>query len=585
MTSDRRAFVAAAGAVGVASFLTFHGYWTPGGDSDLYAAVARNLARGDGYTYAGEPVKIIPPGWTVFLAGLMRITAAMWFLKLAQCVMLGAGLLLLYPVLRRYASPTVAATAVGATAFLHPVYPLATWLHSEPLFLALGNAAVLLTMRFADGGSRRWWWLAGVCVLLAATVLVRYSGIFGWILVAAILASRPGVRWPSRLVPMAITGLVTLVTLAIVLWAVRPTTEAKSGFVDEDNPQLTTESILQGAKPPADWDGAATTSEAVDATTRPDLEEEAVVQESRGHGNPLASAERRTPVLEYLRRAASPGTWVSWGLWYPTRFASGVSGANVLVGIVGWLAVAAMSVFAWRRAKAGHWLPIGMLAFVGAFAMLWPNANARYLLPVLPMLIAFGIEGVRHIAGRRGAVIFVATIALANLPLFAVDVVLAKRPSLIPSRFEAGTVAGLVAATDVMRSANVADGELAVSHRHINFDKIRPLPTGSRAAVFLLDVAPRPMPAPVPDEPWDPWLAVWMREQGVRFYLYQEPAVPWRLWHFRMPTRLFEALAGREVNDVTGGWQLWELREGTLVRVPLTPATITNWPRRVPGLE
>ncbi|MEM1010751.1 MAG: hypothetical protein AAGI46_00870 [Planctomycetota bacterium] len=618
MPTDAKPFAAAVLAVATALFLTYHGYWTPGGDSDLYAAVARNLARGDGFTYANEPVKIIPPGWPIVLAGLMRFSVEMGFLKLAQMLMLGVGLLLLYPVLRRYASPRLAATGVGLTAFMHPVYPLATWMHTEPLFVLLGSGAMLTATLFSERG--RWPWLMATVVLLSASVFVRYSGIFGWIVVAAILASRVDVRWSRRLGPMAISGVTTIATLALLLFVIRPTTEAGPDFVDETDPNRTTEFVLDNALPPSD-PLATRPSEA-----RPDLDEAAVVQESRGHGNPFTSNDRSNLAIEYATRVANTGLWASWALFYPSRFASGLPGLNVVVAIIGWLALAAVAVTAGRSLRKGHYLPLGVLAFVATFALLWPNPNARYLVPVLPLLVVFVWQGVTRRAetgpsvipstaegprptsgdrpdevlrlaplaqddggaGRRrqwGVVAFAAMLVVANAPLFLVDATLAKRPSLLPGRFEAGHAATLVAAADHMRQADVADGQVAVSNRHINFDKIRPLPTGSRAVVVLLDVAPRPMPGPVPDEPWDPWLAVWMSETGTRFYLYQEPAIPWRLWHFTLPEPIFERLSGREVDEPLGGWQLWELVDSDvpkLRRIELEPTSIDAWPHAIP---
>src|SRR6185295_11272654 len=40
-------------------------YWVPSGDSEVYISIARNIARGDGYTFNGQPVQMVPPGWPV----------------------------------------------------------------------------------------------------------------------------------------------------------------------------------------------------------------------------------------------------------------------------------------------------------------------------------------------------------------------------------------------------------------------------------------------------------------------------------------------------------------------------------------
>src|SRR5437870_9809723 len=49
-------------------------YWVPAGDSELYTAIARSLARGQGYQFNGDPVAMVPPGWALIMAGVMKIT-------------------------------------------------------------------------------------------------------------------------------------------------------------------------------------------------------------------------------------------------------------------------------------------------------------------------------------------------------------------------------------------------------------------------------------------------------------------------------------------------------------------------------
>src|SRR5438105_12045866 len=52
--------------------LLYNPLWVPGGDSELYLAVARNLALHRGYLFNGQFVSISPPGWPFLLAGAMR---------------------------------------------------------------------------------------------------------------------------------------------------------------------------------------------------------------------------------------------------------------------------------------------------------------------------------------------------------------------------------------------------------------------------------------------------------------------------------------------------------------------------------
>src|SRR4051812_42190550 len=62
--SDRKVFAITMAVVLALYLLLQNQYWVPAGDSELYTAAARSLARGEGYTFNGQPVAIIPPGWS-----------------------------------------------------------------------------------------------------------------------------------------------------------------------------------------------------------------------------------------------------------------------------------------------------------------------------------------------------------------------------------------------------------------------------------------------------------------------------------------------------------------------------------------
>src|SRR5690606_33846053 len=42
-----------------------------------------------------------------------------------------------------------------------------------------------------------------------------------------------------------------------------------------------------------------------------------------------------------------------------------------------------------------------------------------------------------------------------------------------------------------------------------------------------------------------------------RWLLIQEPAVPWRVWHFRLPRWMYERLARHPSPEDSGGWNLY----------------------------
>src|SRR5438093_2339769 len=79
-------------------------YWVPAGDSELYTAAARNLAVGKGYTFNGQSVAIIPPGWAGMMAAVMKLTPYFLPLKLLAMSCMIGSLAIGYWIVRRFVS-------------------------------------------------------------------------------------------------------------------------------------------------------------------------------------------------------------------------------------------------------------------------------------------------------------------------------------------------------------------------------------------------------------------------------------------------------------------------------------------------
>ena len=74
----------------------------------------------------------------------------------------------------------------------------------------------------------------------------------------------------------------------------------------------------------------------------------------------------------------------------------------------------------------------------------------------------------------------------------------------------------------------------------------------------------------------------WLVSHGVRYYLWQPPISPWRVWHFRMAW-LEKARTGHTSEVDASDWQLYRVNDDrTVTDLPLPqrckPVT------RVPGL-
>jgi hypothetical protein len=74
----------------------------------------------------------------------------------------------------------------------------------------------------------------------------------------------------------------------------------------------------------------------------------------------------------------------------------------------------------------------------------------------------------------------------------------------------------------------------------------------------------------------------WARRKGLKYLLYQRPARPWRLWHFRVPLPIHRALGGEEPDPRGDGWVLYGAADG--FQDPIEPPAFEGRITRVPGL-
>ena len=66
--------------------------------------------------------------------------------------------------------------------------------------------------------------------------------------------------------------------------------------------------------------------------------------------------------------------------------------------------------------------------------------------------------------------------------------------------------------------------------------------------------------------------------------LTQQPAVPWRVWHFRLPMAWHESMTKNPGRPLSDGWTLYHFnREARTMTQQPVPA-VDDWPTRVPGM-
>src|SRR5688572_15657101 len=204
---DRVAF-----AILVSSLILLYGllqnpYWVPAGDSELYTAAARNMARGDGYTFNGQPIAIIPPGWSWMMSMVMRVTPYFLPLKLLAMTCMIGSLLCGYWIVRRFVSPIQALCVILLTAILSHVYQATYWLISESAFCLATSASILIALQIAEGKKQLWRVLV-LLLLCAAAVTIRWAGLINMILIVAVLLDK---QWRPRLTTTWVLSLLVIV--------------------------------------------------------------------------------------------------------------------------------------------------------------------------------------------------------------------------------------------------------------------------------------------------------------------------------------------------------------------------------------
>jgi hypothetical protein len=154
-------------------------------DDAMYVILARSLATGQGFRYLnlpGAPVAShFPPGYPALLSLIWRVVPRfpenLILFKALNVVCLSASSVLVAQLVReRLESERWGFSAGIVTAVSVPLLVLVTMVLSEPLFLVLLLAALVLAERLVlDTASV--WLAGGIGLLVGATMLVRSHGI------------------------------------------------------------------------------------------------------------------------------------------------------------------------------------------------------------------------------------------------------------------------------------------------------------------------------------------------------------------------------------------------------------------------
>ncbi|HQY87239.1 MAG TPA: hypothetical protein PK402_01185 [Tepidisphaeraceae bacterium] len=578
--------------------LMLNPYWVPSGDGEVYTAIARSLRLGEGFNFNGARAAICPPGWPLVLSWLMRISPEFWFLKLCVMSFMLGSLASMFYIVRRFIDDKRAAGVVFLSGILSTLYPLTYFMHTEGFFCLLTSLSILLAFRI---GEKRATKIEYPLMLgcLAMACFARWPGVLNLLLIIPALY-RPGVRFLNTraIVTMVLAIVVSLSTLFITMSSLKM---SKTEAIAARDAGGSNEADADEQLSVAETEIVTPTTVATTTTVTPKPSEEERLPDL------AKKSSKKSYFTEYSIRIIESGKWFSWLLWQPTRFAQ--SALSWKIGphfnldpsdFVGWSAIALLAYALFRSVHRGEWFWIGLAGYAGGLIVIWPNPNARYFVPVVPIIILgvivalleFGkVTGRSRLAQVAGWV-FVVTILLANVPLLVYDIHVFRSGDRFYKKYEAGANVSLIEiCQQINRDSNIT-GQIAVNERYENMGRMRYSKFGVRATHLLtgrrvLGIGNSKVSRP-PDDDRGLLSRQWATKNDVEYFLYQVPSEPWRVWHFRVPIWFETKVTKKSIDDESFGWTLWQRRDFPSKRyrqVAGIPKMSEPWPTRVPGLD
>src|SRR5262249_39777897 len=144
-----------------------------------------------------------------------------------------------------------------------------------------------------------------------------------------------------------------------------------------------------------------------------------------------------------------------------------------------WILIVPLVIAGWFGLRRREWVWLGVAIYCVYLCLNWPNPNARYMVPLLPLIIWGILEGIRILFVRRPGIggplttVLLWSVVLANLMLLSVDVCIARSGDFY-GYYEGGLDQSLISAVKYVRDIRgVNNGELAVSEVYTNLGRKR----------------------------------------------------------------------------------------------------------------
>jgi len=411
----RRRWVVGICAAVVAVYLAaLSSHWWVGKDGAMYLCLARNLARGRGYTLAGEAHTLAAPGYPAMLAGLMLVGADSFLAMNAVTALMGlTAALAAYLLLRRLVDRDWALLLAGAFALSNELLQRSGETLTDVPFTLLVIAALWL---YARGLGRRdadrgGWEVASL--LLVASCWIRMAGF-------PLAAGAAGGLVLSAWRTARRRALVNLLIVAI---------------------------------------GCAATVAAFYAY--------ATFHAASGGSSYVGGLQDYVQSLPLWRRLLMP----AWRLY---EAASDFSRLLIAQEMPGWvclpLLVAPVVAAMIRRIRGGDWVgPMAVTFYIGGMCAAMIQVRTRYFLPVAPLLMLYFVEGWAWLAGRlakarrpepaKVAVALLVVMVGFNAPKVARNIIVKRRGDYMAAQ-QGGKWRDLMPTVEFLRANRPAAGSM-----------------------------------------------------------------------------------------------------------------------------
>jgi hypothetical protein len=402
--ADRHRVPLLAGVV-LTLLVGFNGQWRIEPDSALYMGLARNLARGQGFTYHGATHRLVYPGFPLALSVLFRCFPA-HPVAAADALALAAGaaaLALTFRLLRLAIDRPTAVVVTLGVGLSHEFYTFCLQVMPECPFLA--GAMALLAGHEAISRRPRATAVDWALLVAGAIVVITTKPMT----IALVPASVVTLPWRGRHRRRAAVAAAILIGLMAAFWAVdprRPFSPAAAASYE----QL---AAREAGRVPGRWPAGVVANVA-------DLLGASVARTLVGlpMGTPLVGALFAVPVL-----AGTLGLWrfrPLWGAWATATLAKSV----LLL------------------------------------------SHDRYLVPILPLLVQGEWRALRWGAARLPARAAIGVVTAALVAVLGVNLVMTgvtaaeQHASPLLSAYHGGRLCGLAEMGSVVANATPADAVL-----------------------------------------------------------------------------------------------------------------------------